>query len=77
MARSRIYPRLRRGLAVTMTFTILFSVGLLGGCGNMIDRIAGIGNEPKMDPIENPQNNPNYQPVNLPMPLTDGRSAPT
>ena len=62
------HSRKHRSIAVTLTMSTLLSASLLGGCGNMIDRVAGIGNEPKMDPIENPQNDPNYQPVSLPMP---------
>lgn len=64
MARSK----LDRGLAVTLTIATLLSATLVSGCGNMIDRVAGIGNEPKLDPIENPTKDPNYQPVSLPMP---------
>lgn len=46
---------------------LLLSVPL-AGCGNMIDRVAEIGKEPSMDPIENPTHSDNYQPVSLPMP---------
>ncbi|WP_374372765.1 flagellar basal body L-ring protein FlgH [Dongia sp.] len=46
---------------------LLLSVPL-AGCGNMIDRVAEIGKEPSMDPIENPMHDDNYQPVSLPMP---------
>jgi flagellar L-ring protein precursor FlgH len=46
---------------------LLLSVPL-AGCGNMIDRVAEIGKEPSMDPIENPMHADNYQPVSLPMP---------
>lgn len=68
MALTKTQSNLHRSLAVTMTLMSMLSAGMLSGCGNMIDRVAGIGNEPKMDPIENPQNDPNYQPVSLPMP---------
>nr|WP_298683961.1 flagellar basal body L-ring protein FlgH [uncultured Dongia sp.] len=71
------HPRLHRSRAISVTLATLLSAGLLSGCGNMIDRVAGIGNEPKLDPIENPQNDPNYQPVSLPMPapMADVRQA--
>ena len=59
MARSRMYRRFR--LAVTGA-ALMGSVALVG-CGNMIDRVAEIGKEPSMDPIENPQKDPNYQPL--------------
>jgi flagellar L-ring protein precursor FlgH len=47
----------------------------LGGCGNMLDRIADVGKEPSMTPIENPNAQPNYTPVTMPMPapMTDIR----
>jgi flagellar L-ring protein precursor FlgH len=40
----------------------------LGGCGNAIDRITRIGEEPPMKDIENPTAQANYHPVSLPMP---------
>jgi flagellar L-ring protein precursor FlgH len=47
----------------------------LGGCGNMLDRIAEVGKPPAFAPIENPNTQPNYTPVTMPMPapLTDVR----
>lgn len=46
-------------------------VALLGtsvaGC-NVVDRLATVGQKPKMTRVQNPQNNPNYRPVTLPMP---------
>jgi flagellar L-ring protein FlgH len=50
---------------------------LQGACGNMIERVAEIGKPPSMESIENPQFNPNYQPVSLPMPapVVDVRQA--
>ncbi|WP_374652636.1 flagellar basal body L-ring protein FlgH [Dongia sp.] len=63
MARSKTRQR-----ALFMAIAGLLGAGSLGGCGNMIDRVAEIGKEPSMDPIENPQKDPNYQPVSLPMP---------
>jgi flagellar L-ring protein precursor FlgH len=49
----------------------------LGGCGNMLDRIADVGKEPSLAPIENPNAEPNYTPVTMPMPapMTDIRQA--
>ncbi len=46
----------------------MLGASTLAGCGNMIDRVAEIGKEPSMDPIENPQTDPKYQPVSMPMP---------
>jgi len=50
------------------------SVFLLGGAalalsGCMGDRLDSLGKPPSMSPIENPQNDPNYHAVSLPMPV--------
>jgi flagellar L-ring protein precursor FlgH len=47
----------------------------LGGCGNMLERIAEAGKPPAMDPINNPNAQADYHPVTMPMPapLTDVR----
>ena len=49
----------------------------LGGCGNMLQRIADVGKTPAIDPIENPNAQADYQPVTMPMPapMTDVRQA--
>jgi flagellar L-ring protein precursor FlgH len=49
----------------------------LGGCGNMLQRIADAGKAPAMDPIENPNAEEDYHPVTMPMPapMTDVRQA--
>ncbi|GAB2175264.1 flagellar basal body L-ring protein FlgH [Dongia sp. agr-C8] len=49
----------------------------LGGCGNMLQRIADVGKEPTIDPIENPNAQADYNPVTMPMPapMTDVRQA--
>jgi flagellar L-ring protein precursor FlgH len=41
---------------------------LLAGCGNTLDRISRLGEEPQMDDIQNPTAQPNYKPISLPMP---------
>lgn len=40
---------------------------LLSGC-NAFDRMANIGEKPRLSPIENPMSAPGYRPVSLPMP---------
>ncbi|HVO04514.1 MAG TPA: flagellar basal body L-ring protein FlgH [Candidatus Cybelea sp.] len=47
----------------------------LGGCGNMLERIAEAGKPPAFDPIANPNQQPDYHPVTMPMPapMTDVR----
>jgi len=49
----------------------------LGGCGNMLERIADAGKAPTMDPIENPNAQEDYHPITMPMPapMTDVRQA--
>jgi flagellar L-ring protein precursor FlgH len=49
----------------------------LGGCGNMLSRIADVGKEPGFDPIENPNAQTDYKPVTMPMPapMSDVRQA--
>ena len=42
----------------------------LAGC-NFSERIAGIGAEPVLKPIENPQTQPGYKAVSLPMPAPE------
>lgn len=47
------------------------TVGLalsLAGCGNTLERIARVGEEPPLTPIENPTAQTAYKPVSLPMP---------
>lgn len=52
---------------VQLGFLLLASV-MLSACGMTQERLAQIGKEPQLSPIENPQENPNYKPVSLPMP---------
>jgi flagellar L-ring protein FlgH len=49
----------------------------LGGCGNMLQRIADVGKAPAIDPIENPNAQEEYHPVTMPMPapMADVRQA--
>jgi flagellar L-ring protein precursor FlgH len=56
----------------------LVTLGLalsVAGCGNSLERIARVGEEPPLSPIENPTAQTDYQPVSLPMPepLPDAR----
>lgn len=45
----------------------LLGVVLLGAC-NAAERLAQVGREPRLDPIQNPTQRAGYQPVSLPMP---------
>jgi flagellar L-ring protein precursor FlgH len=56
--------------AVLMTLVWVALVGALGGCANLFGRLASIGQEPELSPIENPVERPAYRPVSLPMPAT-------
>lgn len=49
------------------TTITLASIALLAGCST-VDRISQIGEAPQMAKITNPQTDPEYQPVSLPMP---------
>lgn len=47
---------------------ILATVGLVvSGC-TVVDRLATVGQKPKLTAVQNPVQNPNYRPVSLPMP---------
>lgn len=56
--------------------TIGLAIGL-AGCGNTLERIARVGEEPPLSPIENPTAQTAYKPVSLPMPapIQDTRQA--
>ncbi len=59
---------LRAAATIGLSLTIV-------GCGNTLERISRVGEEPPMSPIENPRAQDLYQPVSLPMPdpMTDAR----
>lgn len=52
-------------LRAAATFGLALS---LAGCGNTLERIARVGEEPPLTPIENPTAQTAYKPVSLPMP---------
>jgi len=54
--------------AVVQALVSIVLVGVLGGCGNLFDRLSNVGQAPELSPIENPVERPAYQPVSLPMP---------
>jgi flagellar L-ring protein precursor FlgH len=43
----------------------------IGGCGSLGNRLAGIGEQPPLSPIDNPVAAPGYKPVSLPMPAPE------
>ncbi|HYM32837.1 MAG TPA: flagellar basal body L-ring protein FlgH [Candidatus Cybelea sp.] len=55
----------RRFVRVTLA-TVLAAT--LGACGNVAERLATVGEEPKMSKIEDPTAQRDYKPVQLPMP---------
>jgi flagellar L-ring protein precursor FlgH len=55
----------KKYLRAAATFGLALSVV---GCGNTLERIARVGEEPPLNPIENPTAQTAYQPVSLPMP---------
>ena len=54
--------------AVLLTLAWLVLASGLGGCANLFGRLASIGEEPELSPIENPVERAAYRPVSLPMP---------
>jgi flagellar L-ring protein precursor FlgH len=68
MTPSRREIGLRRYLATALAALAL------GGCSNLVDRLAAVGETPELRPIENPTLQPGYQPVSLPMPAPDERN---
>ena len=46
---------------------VTLAAGMLAGC-NTADRLANIGKAPALSSIENPQTQPGYKPVQMPMP---------
>ena len=52
---------LRLAATIGLSLTVI-------GCGNTLERIARVGEEPPLSPIENPRASELYQPVSLPMP---------
>jgi flagellar L-ring protein FlgH len=61
---SRKVSTLPRSLSALGTLTL---AGLLGSC-SAIDRLANIGEQPKLSSIDNPTTQPGYKPVQMPMP---------
>jgi len=64
MSKSHPLAMRSRPLAVVTALTLS---SLMGGCA-AIDRVAKIGEEPKLTTIDNPQTKPGYKPVQMPMP---------
>ncbi len=54
-------------LRPTTLASLLLAGTMLAGC-NAFDRLAAIGEQPALTQIQNPQADPNYRPVSLPMP---------
>jgi len=58
----------RNSFRISIRIGALAVAALLLGACNMVDRLAGVGSEPKLSAIENPVQARKYQPVSLPMP---------
>jgi flagellar L-ring protein precursor FlgH len=61
--------RTRRAPAIACARALALSLAFaaLGGCA-AIDRLANVGEQPKLTSIENPTAQPGYKPVQMPMP---------
>lgn len=58
----------KRNWETTLKYSCLIALGsLVAGC-SAVDRLARVGEEPILKPIENPVRDPDYEPVTLPMP---------
>ncbi|MEM7652104.1 MAG: flagellar basal body L-ring protein FlgH [Pseudomonadota bacterium] len=58
------------GRFVTRVACLGLALAVLGGC-NALQRLADVGEEPKLTPVTNPTKQPGYQPVTLPMPAPE------
>jgi flagellar L-ring protein FlgH len=54
--------------SVLLRCALLSSVAIFNANCSAIDKLALIGNQPPMSPIENPTTKPAYKPVQMPMP---------
>ena len=50
---------------------LVAAIGALASGCNIIDRLASVGEKPKMTVIQNPTQAPNYRPVSMPMPAAE------
>jgi len=66
---SKSYPLVMRSRPLAVVTALTLS-SLMGGCA-AIDRVAKIGEEPKLTTIDNPQTKPGYKPVQMPMPTPE------
>src|SRR5215471_13008647 len=55
------------GFRIVKLATLFVITALAGGC-SAIDRLSQIGEQPKLNPVENPTAQPGYKPVQMPMP---------
>jgi len=53
--------------ALRMTTALALSAAILTGCNNL-ERLASMGEQPPLSPVENPTHTYGYQPVSMPMP---------
>ncbi len=47
---------------------IVLTAAAIGGCGSTLNRLAEVGDGPKLTKIKNPVARPDYRPVSMPMP---------
>ena len=54
-------------LTIWLKLFIVASFLWLGAC-NTLSRLSKVGEAPELSPVENPQHDPNYKPISMPMP---------
>ena len=59
---------------IALTGTLLTIVSIAGGGCSSLDRLSQIGEQPRLNSIENPTAQPGYKPVQMPMPKPEAVS---
>jgi flagellar L-ring protein precursor FlgH len=61
------YPATYPGFRIAKLAALFAVLAFAGGC-SAVDRLSQIGEQPKLNPVENPTAQPGYKPVQMPMP---------
>lgn len=72
---NKVWAKLAVQTGIAQLGFLLLATVMLSACGLTQERLSQIGKEPELSAIENPQENPNYKPVSLPMPEITARES--